>query len=89
MDMNANAVRNYGLVEPKKGIIYLFLKRVIDIIGAFVGLVLLSPLLVLVALAIKIEGPNGKIFFSQERCGKNNKLFPMYKFRRMISNAEE
>ena len=89
MDMNVNAVRNYAVVEPKKGNVYLFLKRLIDIIGAFVGLALLSPLFVLVALAIKIEDPKGKIFFSQERCGKNNKKFPMYKFRSMVSNAEE
>ena len=89
MDMNVNAVRRYAVVEPKKGNVYLFLKRLIDIIGAFVGLALLSPLFVLVALAIKIEDPKGKIFFSQERCGKNNKLFPMYKFRSMVSNAEE
>ena len=89
MDMNVNAVRNYAVVEPKKGNVYLFLKRLIDIIGSFTGLALLSPLFVLVALAIKIEDPKGKIFFSQERCGKNNKLFPMYKFRSMISNAEE
>lgn len=77
------------MVEPRKGIIYLFLKRTIDILGAGVGLIILSPIFILVALAIKIEDPKGKVFFAQERCGKNNKLFKMYKFRSMISNAEE
>ncbi len=77
------------MVEPRKGIIYLFLKRTIDILGSGIGLIILSPIFILVALAIKIEDPKGKVFFAQERCGKNNKLFKMYKFRSMISNAEE
>lgn len=77
------------MVEPRKGIIYLFFKRTIDILGSGIGLIILSPIFILVALAIKIEDPKGKVFFVQERCGKNNKLFKMYKFRSMISNAEE
>lgn len=77
------------MVEPRKGIIYLFFKRTIDILGSGIGLIILSPIFILVALAIKIEDPKGKVFFVQERCGENNKLFKMYKFRSMISNAEE
>lgn len=77
------------MVDPRKGIIYLFLKRTIDILGSGIGLIILSPIFILVALAIKIEDPKGKVFFVQERCGKSNKLFKMYKFRSMISNAEE
>lgn len=89
MDINVNKTRSYEVVEPKKGIIYLFFKRTMDILGSGIGLILLSPIFLLVALAIKIEDPKGKVFFSQERCGENNKLFKMYKFRSMISNAEE
>ena len=77
------------MVEPRKGIIYLFFKRTIDILGSGIGLIILSPIFILVALAIKIEDPKGKVFFVQERCGENNKLFKMYKFRSMINNAEE
>lgn len=77
------------MVEPRKGIIYLFFKRTIDILGSGIGLIILSPVFILVALSIKIEDPKGNVFFVQERCGKNNKLFKMYKFRSMISNAEE
>lgn len=77
------------MVEPRKGIIYLFFKRTIDILGSGIGLIILSPVFILVALTIKIEDPKGKVFFVQKRCGKNNKLFKMYKFRSMISNAEE
>lgn len=89
MDMNVNAIRNYRSIEPRKGIIYLFFKRAMDIVGSAIGLILLSPLFILVALAIKVEDPKGKVFFAQKRCGKNNKPFQMYKFRSMVSNAEE
>ena len=89
MDMNVSTSRNYGSIEPRKGMIYLFLKRMMDILGSVIGLILLSPLFILVALAIKIEDPKGKVFFAQQRCGKDNRLFPMYKFRSMVSNAEE
>ena len=89
MDVNVNKTRNCEMVEPRKGIIYLFFKRTIDILGSGIGLIILSPIFILVALAIKIEDPKGKVFFVQERCGKSNKLFEMYKFRSMISNAEE
>lgn len=89
MDMNVSTARNYEAVIPRRGIIYLFLKRTMDILGSGIGLILLSPIFILVALAIKVEDPKGKIFFAQERCGKNNKLFKMYKFRSMVSNAEE
>lgn len=89
MDMNVSTARGYEAVTPRRGIIYLFLKRTMDILGSGIGLMLLSPIFILVALAIKVEDPKGKIFFAQERCGKNNKLFKMYKFRSMVSNAEE
>lgn len=89
MDMNVSTARDYGKIEPRDGIIYLFFKRTMDILGSAIGLILLSPLFFLVALAIKIEDPKGKVFFAQERCGKDNKPFPMYKFRSMVSNAEE
>ncbi|MDQ0062620.1 sugar transferase [Paenibacillus harenae] len=65
------------------------LKRAIDIIGSLVGLFLLSPLFVVVAVLIKFEDPKGSVMFYQTRIGKNEKPFRMYKFRSMISNAEE
>ena len=89
MDMNVNTPRSYDIIEPRDGIIYLFIKRTMDILGSAIGLILLSPLFIIVALAIKIEDPKGKVFFTQNRCGKNNKIFSMYKFRSMVSNAEE
>ncbi|MEH7095605.1 sugar transferase [Neobacillus vireti] len=68
---------------------YLFGKRLIDIIGASCGIIFLSLLFIVIALLIKIEDPKGKVFFSQKRVGLNGKEFKMYKFRSMVSNAEE
>ncbi len=71
-----------------KSQIYYVVKRAIDILGAALGIILLSPLMIIIALAIKIES-KGSIIFSQERVGKNGKVFRMYKFRSMVVNAEE
>ncbi|KLV25967.1 multidrug MFS transporter [Niallia circulans] len=68
---------------------YLVMKRAIDIIGSFCGLIVLSILFVIIALLIKFEDPQGKIFFKQLRVGKDGKEFYMYKFRSMASDAEE
>ncbi|MCS0826789.1 sugar transferase [Cytobacillus firmus] len=68
---------------------YLFFKRTIDIVGAFFGVIFLFWLFALVAILIKIEDPKGPVFFKQTRIGKNEKEFKMYKFRSMITNAEE
>lgn len=89
MDTEISSILEYDKVEPYEGIFYIICKRLMDIICSFIGIILLSPLFIIVALAIKIEDPKGKVFFSQERCGKSNKKFQMYKFRSMISNAEE
>ncbi|WP_449598720.1 sugar transferase [Niallia sp. Marseille-Q9988] len=68
---------------------YLVMKRAIDIIGSFCGLVVLSFCFVIIAFLIKIEDPKGKVFFKQLRVGKNGRKFYMYKFRSMASDAEE
>jgi len=65
----------------------MFLKRVIDIGVAGVGLVVLAPLLLLVAAAIKL-GSRGPVLFSQVRCGLNGRRFMLYKFRTMVQDAE-
>lgn len=67
---------------------YLIAKRIIDMAGAACGLLLLSPLLLVIALAIKLEDPRGPVLFSQMRIGKNGKPFRMYKFRSMVCDAE-
>lgn len=76
-------------LQIRNSIFYLFTKRAIDFIGALVGLILLSPIMVIVAIAIKLEDPNGNIIFGHMRVGKDGKMFPCLKFRSMFSNAEE
>lgn len=68
--------------------IYELMKRFIDIICSLIGLIFLMPLLVIVAILIKIES-KGPVIFAQDRVGMDGRLFKMYKFRSMISNAEE
>jgi exopolysaccharide biosynthesis polyprenyl glycosylphosphotransferase len=63
-------------------------KRFVDIFGALVGLCLLVPLFLLIAIAIKATS-EGPVFFSQDRFGHRRRLFRMYKFRSMVSNATE
>ena len=78
-----------NIEENKKNLkSYEICKRGIDIIGAGSGLLLLSPIIAIVACAVKFTS-KGPIFFSQKRVGKNGQLFDMYKFRSMVVNAEE
>ena len=65
---------------------YLFTKRLMDIVLSLLGLVLLSPLFLVVSFLIHRED-KGKVFFCQERNGLNNQVFRMYKFRSMIADA--
>ena len=74
--------------KEKDNKIYLFVKRLIDIVGSLSGLIILSPVLIIVSLLIKLDS-KGPIIFSQERVGLNGKKFKMYKFRSMVVNAEE
>ncbi len=64
-----------------------FLKRLFDVIIATIGFIVASPVLLIVAIAIKIDS-KGPIIFKQKRLGKNGKVFNMYKFRSMVVNAE-
>jgi len=63
-------------------------KRFFDLIFSALGLIIASPLLAILSLAIKISSP-GPVFFRGERIGKNGKPFKIYKFRSMVENAEE
>jgi len=67
---------------------YCLLKRTIDVLCSLVGLIILSPILLVVAILIRLES-KGNSIFSQERVGKDGKKFKMYKFRSMVANAEE
>lgn len=77
------SMRDYAL----RGYMLIF-KRLMDFVGALVGLVFFAPLMLLIAVAIKLESP-GPVFFVQERMGLDGKPFRMIKFRSMRSDAEK
>ncbi len=69
--------------------IYRTFKRVFDITASLIALILLSPVFLIVAAAIKIDDPEGPVFYSQIRLGKRQKAFRMYKFRSMVVDADK
>ncbi|GIN90676.1 multidrug MFS transporter [Siminovitchia terrae] len=92
LDMMAERERStirYERVHVEDKPSYLFTKRAMDIVGSLFGLIIFSWLFVIVSILIKIEDPKGPVIFKQERVGKNGKTFYMYKFRSMVSNAEQ
>ncbi|CAM2819521.1 sugar transferase [Levilactobacillus brevis] len=68
---------------------YRVVKRVFDFVASLLGLILLSPVFLIVAIAIKLEDPKGPVFYSQTRLGRQQLPFKMYKFRSMIVNADK
>jgi undecaprenyl phosphate N,N'-diacetylbacillosamine 1-phosphate transferase len=67
--------------------INLLLKRMIDFFGSLIGVIIISPILIIIALAIKLTS-KGTVLFKQERLGRNGKVFKIVKFRTMVVNAE-
>jgi lipopolysaccharide/colanic/teichoic acid biosynthesis glycosyltransferase len=65
----------------------LIVKRLFDLVASGLGLLLLAPMLLAIALAIKLESP-GPVFFRQERVGRFGKPFRIHKFRTMVTDAE-
>lgn len=66
----------------------LIIKRFIDILGSIFGIIVFSPVLIIVAISIKLTS-KGPVLFKQERLGKNGEEFTIFKFRTMVVNAEE
>lgn len=88
--MDSKVYSYSGVVGHRRNLrIYLFSKRIVDMLGAALGLLALTPLFIVIAILIKLEDPRGPVFFSQTRIGKNEIPFKMYKFRSMVSNAEQ
>ena len=66
---------------------YKYIKRFFDIFASLIGIVLLSPIMLITAVAIKLDS-KGPVIFKQERLGKGGKVFLIYKFRSMCPGAE-
>lgn len=77
-----------GLTRSPTGEARLVAKRIIDIVGAVTALILVAPVMLLTAIAIKLESP-GPVFFKQVRSGRNGRKFVMFKFRSMVADAEK
>jgi lipopolysaccharide/colanic/teichoic acid biosynthesis glycosyltransferase len=76
-----------AVVKNRRG--YWIVKRTQDIVLSSIALIVLLPIMLLVALIIYIDDPHGSPIFTQERIGRKNKTFKMYKFRSMYVDAEE
>lgn len=68
---------------------YRITKRLFGIIASTIALVIISPILLIIAICIKVDDPHGPVFYMQERVGKDGKKFKIFKFRSMVSNADE
>lgn len=74
--------------EISSRFVYHSVKRIFDLIAATCGLIILSPLMIVIAMIIKLED-HGPIFYKQIRVGKNGQEFEIYKFRSMFVNADQ
>lgn len=86
--LRTEAHKNIRAVYDKKNPLYIFIKRAFDILASGIAIIILSPIFIITAIAIKIED-KGPVFFVQMRAGKNLKPFKMWKFRSMYVNADE
>ena len=93
MDANIQTTKELTKIEindmelSKK--IYKIIKRIVDIIGALVGCLILLPLTLCIWIANLIAKDNGSIFYVQKRIGRNGKSFKMYKYRSMVVDADK
>ena len=91
---NENAIKNVSkmeLIKTKESTekkIYIKVKRILDCILATIALIILSPIYLIIAIAVKIDS-KGPVFFGHTRIGKNGKIIKIYKYRTMVTNAEE
>lgn len=86
---HVNAFNHKMLLEIKPHILQKVSKRLFDLSFSLVAMVLLLPVILIIALWIKIKSPEGSIFFTQVRLGLEGTSFTVYKFRTMVPNAEE
>lgn len=85
-DTSKAAASNTHSVKPKP--IYDFVKRVFDIVWSLIGLIVLSPVFIILSILVKTSS-EGPVFFAHKRVGKGGKTIKIYKFRSMVTNAEE
>lgn len=89
LSINETVEDNANIVKEKKDYLKKLVKRIIDISASIVGITILVPISLVVYIRNKIKKENKKIFFIQERIGKDGKPFKLYKFQTMIDNADD
>ena len=82
-------ITQYKTITGIKYYLYLFIKRLFDIICGLLGIIILLPVSIIVKISYMLNGDFHSIFYSHNRVGKNGKLFKLYKFRTMVTNADE
>jgi exopolysaccharide biosynthesis polyprenyl glycosylphosphotransferase len=85
---HAHGDRSFVAIHGAPDDYRLVVKRCIDVIGAIAGLILFAPLMLIVAIAIKLTS-SGPVIYAQNRCGQNKRPLRMYKFRSMLQDADQ
>ncbi|OTA48069.1 sugar transferase [Limosilactobacillus reuteri] len=88
MDLLESKAVSLNKKQIKSRFMYHSIKRVFDFIAAICGVIILSPVMLVIAILIKAED-HGPVFYKQVRVGKNGKKFKMYKFRSMFVNSDQ
>lgn len=88
LERNSRITQTDIVGDYNKNLGYFIVKRVIDILGALCGILLMGALMIIVGIWIKVDS-KGPVFFKQQRVGQNGKKFMMYKFRSMCTDAEK
>lgn len=81
-------VKEKHVVNRERRKLYLLLKRIFDFISSLIGLIIFFPIIIIIAVAIKLDS-KGPIVFGHTRVGNNGKEIKVYKFRSMVKNAQE
>ena len=89
MSKNQNIIENEGYyINYKENVMYSVYKRALDLLASTLGLIIGVPIIIIFGILVKLED-GGPIFYKQERLGKNNKKFYIYKIRSMKIDAEK
>jgi len=86
---NSSGIQTFEIaIKNNKNLYYYFTKRLIDIIGAIIGILLIGLFILILLVFYRLGDNKGPMFFKQERIGKHGKKFYIYKFRSMVVDAE-
>ena len=86
---NTDVLSDNSSIVALKNRTYNFIKRVFDILFSLIGLIVLIPCIIIIKIANMLTKDFNSVFYTQDRIGKNGKIFKLYKFRSMIPNADK